>query len=225
MKMKLVLTSDFPSTDNDRIFAWMRDTTARPRIAWIPPFTDIGHKRFAQAQTHFAAHGFDRLEYCDIDEQINLIQLSQLAAYDIIYLTGGDPITFRRNILHSGLSAQLQQYMGAGRLVIAASGGSMQLTQNVSLFQLLSGTIDEVLADRANYQALGLVAYEVLPHLNTYSPTFREQVRRYSERVEHDIIGLQDGAAVFHTSRDDYHCVGRVQRFHNGVVSSIEPAA
>ncbi len=225
MKMKLVLTSDLPSTGNDRVFDWMRATSARPRIAWIPPFTDSGHKRFAPAQTRFASHGFDRLEYCDIDEEINLIQLSQLASYDIIYLAGGDPIRFRRNILRSGLSGWLQQCLGAGRLVVAASGGSMQLTQNVSLFRLLSATIDEVLANRTDYQALGLVAYEILPHLNTCDLNFLQQVRRYSERVEHDIIGLHDGAAVLHTSRDDYYFVGQVQRFRNGVVSSIDPAA
>jgi peptidase E len=223
MKIKLVLTSDFPSTGNDQVFAWMRATSARPRIAWIPPFTDTGHKRFAQAQTRFASHGFDRLEYCDIDEQINRIQLSQLASYDIIYLTGGDPLRFRRNILRSELSGWLHQCLGAGRLVVAASGGSMQLTQNVSLFRLLIATIDEVLANRSDYQALGLVAYEILPHLNICDPHFLEQVRGYSERVEHDIIGLDDGAAVFHASRDDYQCTGRVRRFRNGVVSSIEP--
>lgn len=223
--MNLVLTSDLPSTGNDRVFDWMRATSARPRIAWIAPFTDIGRKRFAHAQTRFAAHGFDRLEYCDIDEETNLIQLSQLVAYDIIYLAGGDPIRFRRNILRTGLSGRLRRCLGAGRLVVAASGGSMQLTQNVSLFRLLTGTIDEVLANRADYQALGLVAYEILPHLNTYDANFLEQVRRYSERVDLDIIALHDGAAVFHTSRDQYHCVGHVERFRNGVATSIDPAA
>jgi dipeptidase E len=225
MKMKLILTSDLPLTGNDRVFAWMRATTARPRIAWIPPFTDPGRKRFAQAQTRFAPYGFDAVEYCDIDEQVNPLQLSQLVDYDIVYLSGGDPIRFRDNLLRSGVAERLQECLTAGRLIVAASGGSMQLTQNVSLFRLLNTTIDDVLANRAAYEALGLVTYEILPHLNRCEPAFLEQVRRYSARVNHDIIGLADGSALLHTSQADYQCIGHVQRFRKGVVSTMEPLA
>jgi peptidase E len=121
-------------------------------------------------------------------------------------------------------SGRLRQCLGAGRLVVAASGGSMQLTQNVSRFRLMTGTIDDVLGQRTDYQALGMVGYELLPHLNTYDPQFLEQVRLSSERVDRDIIAFHDGAAVIHTSRDQYHCVGHVERFRNGVVSAIDPA-
>jgi peptidase E len=225
MMMKLALTSNLPSTGNDHLFAWMRATTARPRIAWIPPFTDRDRTRFTQAQTRFAAHGLDALEYCDIDEQINSLQLSQLVDYDIVYLSGGDPIRFRRNILRSGLSERLRECLTAGRLIVAASGGSMQLTQNVSLFRLLNATLDDIFAHHAEYEAMGLVQYEILPHMNKYEPTFLAQVRRYSERVDHDVIGLADGSALLHTNQADYQCVGHVQRFHKGVVSMIEPLA
>lgn len=225
MKMKLILTSDLPLTSNDRIFAWMRATTARPRIAWIPPFTDSDRKRFSQAQTRFATHGFDALEYCNIDEETNSLQLSQLTDYDIVYLSGGDPLRFRHNILRSGVAERLRECLTAGRLVVAASGGSMQLTPNVSLFRLRNATIDDVLANRAAYTALGVVTYEIVPHLNRCEPTFLEQVRCYSERVDHDVIGLADGAALLHTSQTDYQCVGQVQRFRKGVVNAMEPLA
>lgn len=221
MKMKLALTSDFPSTGNDHAIDWMRATSARPRIAWIPPSTASTRERFVQAQARFSAHGFDHLEYCDIDEEADPIQLSQLAAYDIIYLAGGDPITFRHNVLRTKLSGRLQQCLDAGRLLLAASGGSMQLTQNISLFRLLTGTIDEVLVNRADYAALGMVAYEILPHLNTFDASFLERVRRYSAGIDHDIIALYDGAAVLHTSQEHYQCVGHVERFRNGAITSI----
>ena len=44
----------------------------------------------------------------DIDEAPNAAQLASLATYDIVYLTGGDPIGFRRNILRAGLPARLR---------------------------------------------------------------------------------------------------------------------
>ncbi|MEZ4869778.1 MAG: Type 1 glutamine amidotransferase-like domain-containing protein [Caldilineaceae bacterium] len=219
--MKLALTSNLPSAGNDHLFAWMRTVVARPRIAWIPPYTDPDRARFTQAQARFASHGFDTVEYCDIDEQINRVQLSQLAEYDVIYLSGGDPVRFRHNLLRAGLADRLRECLTAGRLIVGASGGSMQLTQNVSLFRLVNATIDEVLADHAEYAAMGLVPYEILPHVDRWEPPFLEQVRRYSERVEHDIIGLADGSAMLHTSQRDYQCIGQVQRFRKGVVSTI----
>jgi dipeptidase E len=220
--MNLVLTSDFPSTSNDHVVNCMRATSARPRIAWIPPFTDSGRKRFAHAQQCFASHGFNQLEYCDIDEETNHIHLSHLEEFDIIYLSGGDPVRFRRNIFRTGLAERLQACLGVDRLLVAASGGAMQLTKNVSLFRLLVEPIDNVIANYADYAALGTVSYEILPHLNKCEPAFLEQVRHYSEYIDHDIIALHDGAAVFHTSRDRYHCIGQVARFHNGVFTQID---
>ncbi len=101
----------------------------------------------------------------------------------------------------------------------------MQLTKNVSLFRLLSAPLDEVSGDRAEHEALGFVDYELLPHLNRFEAPFLETVRRYSERVPHDIIALADGAAVLHSSSGDYRCVGRAARFRNGVMSPIEAEA
>jgi peptidase E len=110
-------------------------------------------------------------------------------------------------------------------LIVAASGGSMQLTKNVSLFRLLTVPLDEVSANRGEYEALGVVDYEILPHLNRFEPSFLETVRRYSKRVAHDVIGLTDGAAVLHRSSDDYWCVGQATRFRSGVMTPIDTAA
>jgi peptidase E len=147
--------------------------------------------------------------------------LARLDQYDIIYLSGGDPIGFRRNIQRVGLPAQLRQYLASGRLIVGASGGSMQLTPNVSLFRLLTVPLDEVFANRGEYEALGVVGYEILPHLNKFESSFLETVRRYSERVAHDVIALADGAVVLHATANDYSCVGRAVRFHAGTITPI----
>jgi peptidase E len=185
----------------------------------------MGRERFPAAQERFAAYGFSDLEYCDIDEEPNEEQLSNLDRYDVIYLTGGDPIGFRRNILRTELPARLRQHLAAGRLIVAASGGSTQLTKNVSLFRLLTVPFDEVLAERGEYEALGIVEYEILPHLNRLEPSFLDLVRRYSERVAHDVIALADGAVLLYTHSNSYKCLGRVVRFCNGVVTEIGVAA
>ena len=101
----------------------------------------------------------------------------------------------------------------------------MQLTKNVSLFRLLTSPLEEDVADRAAYEALGIVDYEVLPHLNRLEPSFLERVRGYSERVAHDILALTDGAAVLHAGGADYKCVGQATRFRHGTVASIRAVA
>jgi peptidase E len=223
--LNLALTSDLPSTANQVVFNFMRSGGPHPRIAWMPPFTEMGRERFTAAQKLFEAYGFSDLEYCDIDREPNEEQLAHLDQYDVIYLTGGDPIGFRRNILRAGLPGRLQQCLSAGRLIVAASGGSMQLTKNVSLFRLLAAPLDEVIANRGEYEGLGVVDYEILPHLNRFEPSFLETVRRYSEPLTHDVIGLADGAAILQRSGDDYWCVGQATRFRSGVLTPIEASA
>ena len=223
--LNLALTSDLPSTANQAVFDFIRSSNPHPRIAWLPPFTEIGHARFPASQDLFKAYGFSCLEYCDIDNEPNEEQLDRLDQYDVIYLTGGDPIGFRRNILRVGLAEKLQQFLTTGRMIVAASGGSMQLTKNVSLFRLGNEALDEVFENRDEYEALGIVDYEILPHMNRFEPSFLEIVRRYSERVDHDVIGLADGAAVLHRSSDNYWCVGQAIRFHRGVMTPIDTAA
>lgn len=202
----------------------MRRRGPRPRIAWIPPSTATGRERFTAALALFESFGFPDLEHCDIDEEPNEAQPAHLDQYDVVYLTGGDPIGFRRNILRVGLPALLRAYVSGGGLIVAASGGAMQLTKNVSLFRLFSATVDDAVANRGEYEAIGLVDYELLPHLNRHDATFLEKVRRYSERVQQDVIALADGAAVLHAGGDDFRCTGQAARFSKGVRTPIEAA-
>ena len=202
----------------------MRNGQIDPRIAWIAPFTSTGREHFPIAQDQFLEYGFSNLEYCDIDENPNDVQLNALDQYDVIYLTGGDPIGFRRNILRSGLSTQLQKCIAAGCLVVAASGGSMQLTSNISLFRLLNTPLHKVMAEFHKYHALGMVEYEILPHVNRLGASFLEKVRRYSERLTHDVYGLSDGAALLHTNTEDFSWTGQITRFRKGKVDGLETA-
>jgi dipeptidase E len=223
--MKLILTSDFPSTGNDVVIDCMRSVVSRPRIAWIPPFTDVNRERFNYARQQFGTYGFSNLEYVDIDAELDETLISHLERYDIVYLSGGDPIRFLLNLMRRRLSAHLRDYIDKGRLLVTASGGSLQITPNVSLYRLQSASIDEVFKDRNEYNALGFVRYELLPHLNRLSPEFLEKVRQYSERVEHDILAIPDGSAVLHKDLDDYRCDGRAVSFRNGAINLVEAAA
>jgi peptidase E len=165
------------------------------------------------------------LEYCDIDEEPNESQLAVLDEYDVVYLTGDDPVVFRRNIRQHGLAERLRACLRAGRLLVAASGGAMQLTKNVSLFRLLSATVDDVVGAHAGHDGLSMVGYEMLPHLNRLDASFLEKVRRYSELLPHDVVALEDGAAMIHAGAGSLRCSGRGVRFRRGIESPIDAAA
>ena len=214
--MKVILTSDFPSDGNEEVFSYLKTLHDNPRIAWIPPFTDTARARFSNHCQIFKRHGFHNLAYCDIDQEIDTTQLEKLAGNDVVYLTGGDPIVFRRNILRSGLSGYLRQFLQNDGVLIAASGGSMQLTKNLSLFRLHGASLNETLATRGELEALAIFDYELLPHYNRFGGDFIRKVRQYSEHVNHEIVALNDGAALLHASRSEYKSIGETFRFRNG---------
>lgn len=219
--MRLVLSSDFPSIKSEDVVGLIREVGPNPRIAWVAPSTSSAQARFPLATVGFRSFGFTDIELVDADSEPSDPNVSLLDHYDVVYLTGGDPIIFRRNLRRSGLAKNLQEFAAAGRLVVGASGGAMQLTSNVSLFRLLSDSVEDVNASRSEYDGLGLVGYEILPHLNRHDAAFLEKVRQYSELVEHDIVALEDGAAVVADSESTYKSLGQGARFYRGVQTAL----
>ncbi len=218
--MNLILTSDFPSTTNVAVVDRIRAAAAAPRIAWIPSFTDKDRVQFAEAAQRFGEGGFAELEYLDIDEELDQVQLAYLHEFDVIYLSGADPVRFRYNAIRAGLAGRLRQCVSQGRLIVAASGGALLLTPNVSLFRLESESVAEVMATRGRFGAIGAVSYEVLPHASRFGTAFIDRVLRYSDEAATDVVALADGAALFATSPDGFDHVGVVTRYRGGEIIS-----
>jgi dipeptidase E len=216
--MNVILTSDFPSTPTEPVVGAMRAVAATPRIAWIAPVTGADGERFAEAQQRFAALGLDQLECVDIDEERDDVQIAYLHEFDIIYLSGGDPMRFRFNAIRAGLAGRLRQCVAAGRLIVAASGGALLLTPNVSLFRLQNESVDDVVATRGRFDALAAVSYELLPHHQRWDASFLEKVRGYSARIDNDIVALADGGALFHQGSGKADVFGPITRYRKGQI-------
>lgn len=221
----IILTSDFPSTINHEVVARILATANDPRVAWVAPLSSKGTARFAAAQSIFRKFGVENLECYDLATQANAGHYDSLARYDVVYLTGGDPVQFRDNIRRTGFDEHLNRFLAQGGLVIGASGGAMQLTKNLSLFRLASLPLDAVIAQRAEFDGLGVVELEMLPHLNRHDDVFLLKVQKYSESIDHEVLALHDGAAlVFRES--DWTSYGKGVRFTGGAqypVVSITP--
>jgi peptidase E len=217
--LNLALTSDFPSTRNEAAAACLSSTVSNPRVAWVAPQSSLAARtRYLAAQLSFRSFGVNRLEYCAIDDDTGFVHLDE---YDAVYLTGGDPLLFQRRIQGTGLGARLVKYLESSRPIVAASGGAMQLTANVSLFRLLTCDLEEVLEGLTGYEGLHVVPHEILPHLNRHDESFLEKVRLYSEAIPHGILALADGAGIIHAA-DTPTITGRAEMFLHGVRMEID---
>jgi peptidase E len=216
--MKLILTSDFPERAPARVVAALKNAADNPRIAWIPPHTDATGGAFAAAQERFAALGFTELECLDIDEECDAVQLAYLHEFDVVFLSDGDPVRFRYNALRSGLSGRLRQCAASGRTIVGAGGGALLLTPNVSILRLAHGPAADVLATRPRLDALAAVPYELLPHANRWPPPMLDRVREYSAQIDHDIVAVADGGALFHNGSGALHSEGDIVRYRKGQI-------
>ena len=215
--MSLILTSDFPATIVPVVVDRLKSVAPDPRVAWIPPSTDDAREQFALAQQQFAAIGVPNVEHCDIDQEVDEVQLAYLSEYDVIFLTSGDPIRFRYNLRRTGAAGKIGHCLRVGRLVVAAGGGALQLTPNVSVFRLQSEPLDTVLSTRAAFNALGAVPYEIIPRVNRCEAEFLDKVLEYSAHIDDEIIAIEDGGALVHDAPGHFEATGQVMRFHKGV--------
>ena len=195
----IVLTSNFPRPGNERVATCLHGAAGLASIAWIATRDDAA--RFAEARAEFAALGFDGLRPFASETT------------SAIYLSGGNPLDFRAALRSTPLRRSL---LGA-TLILGASGGAMQLTPNLSLYRLLAHGVSQVLDERAEYEAMGLVPFEMLPHVEQQTPNMLAAVRAYSKSIEGDIWCLTDGAAVVQEADGSIVAIGDARCLRGGV--------
>jgi hypothetical protein len=208
--MRLILTSNFPRPGNDEVAAYMHDELGVTRVAWISGTPDM--ERFESARTEFAGHGFHDLRPLPLAARLP----AGLTPSTALYFSGGDPAAFRAALAGSAIESWIKRLAASPLVLIGASGGAMQFTPNVSLFRLMSCSVQEVLAQRSGHRALGLVPFEILPHFDRQPAELREKARRYSEQVDEAIWCVADGAAVATTSAGAVVRIGAVSCLRGG---------
>lgn len=220
--MTVILTSDFPASPNAEVVTRLQACGAKARVAWIAPSPASRLTHFPLARWRFRSFGITNLEFVDAGAPPPE-QQDPAGRFDAIYLSGGDPLVFRERLERSGLARQIRAFALSGRPVIAASGGAMQLTANVSVYRLLSCPLERVVSEHASFGALGLAGFEILPHLDRHAPSFVELVRRYSAAIGHDVVAMADGAAVVCDDSEARHCSGQVVSYRRGAVHPATP--
>jgi hypothetical protein len=186
--LRVVLTSNFPRAGNEAVAAIVHRECADGGWAWLSP--RAGAHRFEDARRELASYGLG-----DVVALSSGLADSSAAGRALI-LSGGEPIGYREEVLQAQAHRWWPQRAPSSGLVVAASGGAMLLTLNVSSFRLLTCNVETVVNERDAYPALEWVPFEVLPHANRQTPSFVEKVARYAAPTGARVWCHPDGAAV-----------------------------
>ena len=79
------------------------------------------------------------------------------------------------------------------------------------------------MAERDRHAGLGIVSYELLPHLNRLDAEFLDKVQRHPERVACDLVAIEGGAARI-PAHAETRCIGRGMMVLGGVATVMETA-
>jgi hypothetical protein len=206
-----MLSSNFPRPGNEAIAAHLR-LEGVERIHWLAGSPD--EQRYKSACAEFAAHDFFDVQAV----AAGTLAIGGLSATDGLYFSGGDPLVFSAALARSTVAAQLARFTEPW--LLGASGGGMQLTPNLSLFRLQQHSVGEVLQERDRFAALGIVAFEVLPHSDRHPASLLDAVRQYSEGVANDIWCMADGSAVWQDASGSPSVIGDARCLRRGEFAS-----
>ena len=216
--MNVILTSDFPSSAAPEVVERLKAPGARPAHCVDCPRHERWLGAFALAQARFAEFGIEHLEYCDIDQEPDDVQLAYLHEFDVVYLSGGDPVRFRYNMLRTGAGGRLRQCLarrppdrrGERRFAAADARTSRSV-------RLQSESVDDVLATTRPLRRRWVRCHTRFCRTSTAATT-RSSTRSVATPNASTTTSsaLADGGAMFHDRRDAFEAVGDVTRFRNG---------
>jgi len=122
-----------------------------------------------------------------------------LAAYDLIYINGGNPFYLLKHALAGDFGGVLKILHESGKILLGASAGSMVLSRSLGLVDLLDPGLNEGVG-LEDIKALNLCPVEVCPHYDRFIKRFdqcEDKIRTYEGRLGIEVNRLRDGQALF----------------------------
>lgn len=166
---------------------------AQTRIGFIPSTGDPDRRFFRNKTAYYGQYGVRHLMFFDLYDEFERGKVSELLSCDIIHLSAGDPLQFRRGLLARGLATVLRDYYHAGGTLVGVSGGAVQLGQSTRLFQLFTGSLGGALDPDSDLRTLQLVDFEFLPHFNRWTDAFKNEVATYARSTGIIVYAGNDG--------------------------------
>ena len=180
------------------------------KIAYIPSIEDKERKYFHVKAEYYRNYGVENIMFFDLYSDFDPFKIDDLLQCDIIHLSAGNPIDFRKALQKRGMDKVLKHYFEQGGTLVGVSGGAVQLGKSTKLFQLYTAAIgDDYL------EALHFVNFEFLPHYNRWTDDFKLAVHNYAHTTGTTVFAGNDGDGLI-VDGDTIQMVGNILVIHNG---------
>jgi dipeptidase E len=133
------------------------------------------------------------VEFFDFDSRTS----RDLAAFDLVYLAGGNPYYLLQRVRETGADVILEEMIAAGRPVIGSSAGALLLGHSLNVIPVFDTSLPDL--GCRNPTALGAVPFTVLPHTNRWKARFADYAARLATarvRCHSEILEIADDEAV-----------------------------
>jgi dipeptidase E len=186
---------------DEKLLAGMN--TENVKVGYIP-CTEDKEKNFFRTKTdYYQSYGIQDILFFDLYSEFNPLLIEDLLNCDIIHLSAGNPIEFRKAIKQRNMEKVLFDYFNNGGTIVGVSGGAVQLGRTTTLFQLFIGDKDE------NLEALQLVDFEFSPHYNRWNEDYKRDVLDYVKTTGTTVYAGNDGDGII-VDNDKIEMIGDI---------------
>ena len=140
-------------------------TTAEPKLK-------ERNRNAVLARDTLLAVGVPAVEFFDFDKQ----PCADLAAFDLVYLAGGNPYHLLQRVRDTGADAVIEDMVEAGRPIIGSSAGALLLGRSLNVVPIFDTSVPNL--GCKDTDALRLVPFTVLPHTNRWKARFADYAAR-----------------------------------------------
>jgi len=137
------------------------------------------------------------LEYFDLSERFTDEQLSSIANFPIVHLSGGNTYVFVEALRRRGISAILTEVVDNNGLIIGVSAGAIALTQNIDTSAFCGDPNIPALTDMSGMR---FVDFCFLPHLGTHfedTPDNRAKAQEFANATGKTLYVGRDSEGIF----------------------------
>lgn len=99
-----------------------------------------------------------------------------LAAFDLVYLSGGNPYYLLQRVRETGADAVIEEMVEAGRPIIGSSAGALLLGHSLNVVPVFDTSVPDL--GCTDTDALRLVPFTVSPHTNRWKARFADYAAR-----------------------------------------------
>jgi dipeptidase E len=187
---KLILHSDQSlSLTGGRDAELLRSLSGRkaPRILYIPSARSSRQKAFDDVHSYYSKLGFPDVTFFEPEDQPPDGGVRAFQNTDVVHLSGGEVIAFARRLRMTGCDLHLKKFLDRGGVVLGVSAGAMILSRTFKTSVLFG--------ERGEFQGLGVVDFEIIPHASEHFPR-RDLIDRFAKEKSVPVYAMDDGDII-----------------------------